>query len=154
MILQEVLTADVKACRPDTDLAAAAKMMWDGDCGVVPVVNEERRIVGMITDRDICIAAATRATAPSNIPASQVMSTEVHTCRPDDDVRAALKTMKEHRVRRLPVVDQQQRLVGIVSLNDLAARAECRKGADVPGEEFLETVKAICAHPNRATMAA
>ena len=61
--------------------------------------------------------------------------------------------MKEQRVRRLPVVDQQQRLVGIISLNDLAARAECRKGADVPGDEFLDTMKAICAHPT-VTMAA
>jgi CBS domain-containing protein len=153
MILHDLLTSSVKSCSPDTDLAAAAKMMWDGDCGAVPVVDEDRHVVGMITDRDICIAAATRATAPSNIRARDVMSTDVHTCRSDDDVRSALKTMKEQRVRRLPVVDEQQRLVGIVSLNDLVAHAECRKGADVPGEEFLETMKAIGTHA-AATIAA
>jgi CBS-domain-containing membrane protein len=153
MTIQEVLTPNVKSCSPDTDLAAAAKIMWDGDCGTVPVVNEERRVIGMITDRDICIAAATRATSPANIRAHEVMSAQVYTCRPEDDVRTALNTMKEQRVRRLPVVDQQQRLLGIVSLNDLAARAECRKGADVPGDEFLDTMKAICAHP-AVTMAA
>src|SRR5581483_9379608 len=98
MVLQDVLTPNVKSCTPETNLAAAAKMMWDGDCGTVPVVNEERRVVGMLTDRDICIAAATRATAPSNIRAGEVMSTRVHTCRSDDDVRSALRTMKEQRV--------------------------------------------------------
>lgn len=152
MILQDVLTPRVKSCHPETDLAAAVKMMWDGDCGAVPVVDTDRRVVGMITDRDICIAAATRATAPANIRASEVMSSEVLTCRSDEDVRGALTTMKDHRVRRLPVVDQQRRLVGIVSLNDLVAHAEYRKGAEVPAEEFLETMKAICAHP-AATMA-
>jgi CBS domain-containing protein len=147
MVLQDILTPDVKSCRPDTDLAAAAKMMWDGDCGCVPVVDDERHVVGMITDRDICIAAATRSAAPSNIRASEVMQTDVQACRSNDDVRSALQMMRDRRVRRLPVVDQQQRLVGIVSLNDLVAHAECRRGAEVPGEEFLETMKAICAHP-------
>jgi CBS-domain-containing membrane protein len=61
-----------------------------------------------------------------------------------DDVRTV--TMKEHRVRRLPVLDQQQRLVGIISMNDLVARAECRADADVPGDEFLATLKSICQH--------
>jgi CBS domain-containing protein len=77
----------------------------------------------------------------------------VYTCRPDDDVRTALKTMREQRVRRLPVVDRQRQLAGIVSLNDLVSRAEFRKGADVPGDEFLDTMKAICAH-RAATMVA
>jgi CBS domain-containing protein len=153
MRIKEAATLNVTACSPDTDLAAAAKIMWDGDCGAVPVVNDERRIVGLITDRDICIAAATRAASPANIRVGDVMSAEVHTCRPHDDVRSALKTMRDQKVRRVPVVDEQQRLIGIVSLNDLVAHAGCRKDAEVAGDEFLETMKAICAH-RAATMAA
>jgi CBS domain-containing protein len=154
MRVKELQTAHVKSCSGDTDLAAAAKIMWDCDCGVVPVIDHERKVIGVITDRDICIATATRATVPSEIRVRDVMSgQDLHSCGPDDDVRTALATMKRHRVRRLPVLDQQQRLVGIISVNDLVRRADGRKGADVPGEEFLETLQAICAHSAEAVSA-
>lgn len=146
MVVRNLLTSDVKSCSPDTDLATAAKIMWDHDCGVVPVVNDERKVIGILTDRDICIAAATRSMSPSSIRARDVMSGEVYACSPEDDVRTALRTMRQQRVRRLPVIDQQERLAGIISMNDLVARTECRKGAEVPGEEFLETLRSICAH--------
>ena len=153
MIVKEILTSDVKSCSADTDLATAAKIMWDGDCGAVPVVNDERNVIGMITDRDICIAATTRSASPADIRVRDVMSGEVHACALGDDVRVALNTMKEQRVRRLPVLDGQQRLAGIISMNDLVMRAECRKGANVPGEDFLETLKSICAHSREAVTA-
>jgi CBS domain-containing protein len=149
MIVKEVQTSDVKACGRDTDLATVAKMMWDGDCGAVPVVTEDRKVIGMITDRDICIATATRAKTPADIRASDVISGNgVHACRADDDVRIALRTMRKHRVRRLPVLDEAQRLSGIVSMNDLALHASYRNGGDVSGQEFLETLQAISAHEN------
>jgi CBS domain-containing protein len=155
MTVKELQTSDVKSCRADTDLAAAAKIMWDCDCGVVPVVDHERRVIGVITDRDICIATATRSAVPSEIRVRDVMAAgrDLHSCAPDDDVRTALGTIKRYRVRRLPVLDQQQRLVGIISMNDLVMRAECRKGAEVPGEEFLATLQAICAHSREAVRA-
>jgi CBS-domain-containing membrane protein len=153
MIVKDLAVFDVKSCSPDTELATAAKIMWDGDCGAVPVVNDERKVVGMVTDRDICIAAATRAARPSDIHVKDVMSCEVATCGIDDDVQVALSTMKEARVRRLPVLDGQERLAGIISMNDLVMRAECRPGADVQGKAFLDTMKAICAHA-RETVAA
>ena len=153
MTVKDLMTSDVKSCHPETDLATAAKIMWDCDCGIVPVVNAEQRVLGLITDRDVCIAAATRAMIPANIRVREVMSGDVHACSQDDDVRTALNTLKERRVRRLPVVDQQNRLVGIISMNDLVARAECRRGAELPGEEFLETLKAICEHSGRAVTA-
>lgn len=146
MTVKELMTVNVKSCSEETDLATAAKMMWDGDCGIVPVVNGERHITGVITDRDICIAAATRAMSPASIRARDVMSREITTCMANDEVRDALATLKDQRVHRLPVVDDQDRLVGIISMNDLVARAECRRGAEIPGEEFLDTMKAICAH--------
>jgi CBS domain-containing protein len=146
MTIKELMTSSVRACDADTNLATVAKMMWDGDCGAVPVVNEERRVIGMITDRDICIAAATRSASPSSLRVRDAMSGQLYVCAASDDVRAALSTMKERRVRRLPVLDQQGHLAGIISINDLVAEAELRKGAEVPGEELLETLKSISAH--------
>ena len=153
MTAKDLMTSNVKSCVADADLATVAKIMWDCDCGTVPVVNEERKVIGMITDRDICIAAATRSTAPGNIRVREVMSGHVHKCFNEDDVSTVLRTMKERRVRRLPVVDRQERLVGIVSLNDLVARADRHSGANVPGEEFLATLKSICGHSKTAVPA-
>ena len=153
MLVKELVTSDVKSCSPDTDLAMAATMMWDGDCGAVPVVNEERRVVGMLTDRDICIAAATRGAKPSDVRVRDVMSQDLASCRLTDNVHDALTKMKSARVRRLPVLDDQGRLAGILSLNDVAMRAECRPNAAVSGEAFLDAMKGICTH-TRQTVAA
>jgi CBS domain-containing protein len=147
MTVKEIQTSDVKTCGRDTDLATVAKLMWDGDCGAVPVVGDDRRVIGMITDRDICIAAATRARTPSELRAHDVITGNgIHAVKPDDDVRVALRTMRKHRVRRLPVVDQQQRLTGIVSLSDLAINSSSTLADSVPAQELLETLQAICAH--------
>jgi len=146
MTVKDLMTANVKSCGADADLASVAKIMWDHDCGTVPVVNTDRKVIGMITDRDICIAAATRSAAPANIRVRDVTSGHVHTCLSEDDVSTVLTTMKERRVRRLPVLDRQERLVGIVSVNDLVARADRHSGANVSGDEFLATLKSICGH--------
>jgi CBS domain-containing protein len=153
MTMKDIANFDVKVCGPDTDLATAAKIMWDCDCGVVPIVNDERRVMGMVTDRDICIAAATRAAKASDIRVRDVMSEAVASCKADDDVPTVLSVMKQRRVRRLPVLDAKGRLVGIVSVNDLVRRADCRSGADVSGQAFLDTFKAICAHTREAVTA-
>ena len=146
MRVQELMSTHVQACDANADLAKVAKMMWDGDCGIVPVTDGNRNVIGVVTDRDICIAAATRATAPAAIRARDVMSQEVFTCDQRDDVRQVLATLKDRRVRRLPVVDAEARLVGIISLNDLVRAADCRRTSAIPGEDFLDTMKAISAH--------
>ena len=153
MIVKDLAAFDVKSCTADTDLATVAKIMWDCDCGAAPVVNEERKVIGMITDRDICIAAATRSASPADLRVRDVMSGDVHACGIGDEVRTALETMKERRVRRLPVLDGEERLAGIISMNDLVMRAQCRAGADVAGEDFLDTLKAICTHSREAVPA-
>jgi CBS domain-containing protein len=153
MTVKDFVTSDVRSCTGDSDLATAAKIMWDCDCGVVPVVNDEHEVIGMITDRDICIAAATRSASPSDIRVRDVITGKVHRCALEDDIRVPLRTMREQRVRRLPVLDRQDRLVGILSLNDLVTRAENRKGADVPSEVLLETLKSICTHSREAVTA-
>ena len=152
MTVRDLQTSNVKTVSPDTDLAVVAKLMWEGDCGAVPVVTDDRKVIGMITDRDICIASATRARPPAEIRAGEVITNHgVHAVKPDDDVRVAMRTMRKHKVRRLPVVDRDQRLAGIVSINDLAINASSSLPDSVPAQEFLETFQAICAHEKHAT---
>ena len=152
MTVRDLKTSNVKTVSPDTDLAVVARLMWEGDCGAVPVVTDDRKVIGMITDRDICIASATRARPPAEIRAGEVITNHgVHAVKPDDDVRVAMRTMRKHKVRRLPVVDRDQRLAGIVSINDLAINASSSLPNSVPAQEFLETFQAICAHEKHAT---
>ena len=104
MTVKELAAFDVKSCGPDTDLATAAKLMWDGDCGAVPVVNEERKVIGMVTDRDICIAAATRGAKPSDIRVRDVMSQELATCRPGDDINDVFHAVHHREIRKRAVL--------------------------------------------------
>jgi len=152
MKVKDLMTTDVKRCSPDTNLAAAAKIMWEGDCGAVPVTDERDRVVGVITDRDICIAAATRPRTEGEIAVKDVISNAVYTSAPGDDVRAALETMKARKVRRLPVVDQGGRLVGIVSIHDIAEQSRNRTG-DLSPDSVLDAFIAITA-PARVTVTA
>jgi CBS domain-containing protein len=145
MKIKELMTSDVRYCSPTTNLAAAAKIMWEADCGAIPVADERGKVIGMITDRDICIAGATRARGEGEIPVQDVISQELYTCAPGDDVRAALEIMKTRKVRRLPVVDSSGRLAGIVSIHDIALRSRTNKGAELSPDAVLDTFIAITA---------
>jgi CBS domain-containing protein len=147
MRVKDVMTGDVKCCSPETNLAAAAKIMWEGDCGAVPVTDGQNKVIGVITDRDICIAGATRSRTEGEIPVQDVISKTLHSCAPNDDVRAALETMRSRQIRRLPVVAQDGRLAGIISIHDIAVHARAGKGSAVPAEDVLDTFIAITAPP-------
>jgi CBS domain-containing protein len=153
MKVKEVMTSDVKSCSLDTNLATAAKIMWESDCGAVPVTDDGGKVVGVITDRDICIAGATRDRTEGEIPVREVISRTLYACTPGDDVRAVLDTMKAEQVRRLPVVGQDGRLTGIVSIHDIAAEARPNKNSGLRPEEVLDTFIAITA-PQRERMIA
>lgn len=148
MKVRTLMSTDIETCHPTTSLTDAALAMWRRDCGIVPVVDpDNHKPVGVITDRDICIATATRHQAPDRIEVGQVMRSEVFTCRPDEDIRDALATMRKNKVRRLPVVDAKGALSGILSLNDVVRRAEPvgKKGVTgVANEEVIEAFKAVC----------
>lgn len=149
MKVRELMSSAVETCETTTDLAAVAMMMWRRDCGIVPVVDAKRRVIGVVTDRDICMAVATRHRRPEELTARDVMIGKLHMVQPDDDVRLALDTMREGRVRRLPVVDAERRLQGIVSINDLVLRAQPvrpRSTAELTANDVLETLQHICAH--------
>ena len=149
MKVKDVMTSDVKSCGLGTNLAAAAKIMWDADCGAVPVIDDRGHVVGVITDRDICIAAATRPRSEGEIAVADVISRTLHACTPDDDVRTAMDKMKKQQVRRLPVIGNDGRLAGIVSLHDLAVQVRPTKNSDIRAEDVLETLVAITA-PSRS----
>jgi CBS domain-containing protein len=141
MRIKEVMTGQVQCCSPDTNLAAAIEIMWNNDCGVLPVVDDGK-LAGIVTDRDICIALGTRDSPARDVPVRDVGTTTVETCEPDDDVYAALEVMQTSRVRRLPVVDRQGNLLGIVTLGDLANRIEREDGSALV-EELLAALKAV-----------
>jgi CBS domain-containing protein len=121
--------------------------MWDGDCGVVPVLDQNGKVVGLITDRDICMATYTQGLPPHTICVKNVMAKDLIGCAPSDTVAHAEKLMREHRVRRLPVIDNSGTLVGILSLNDVAReylREKVSGQRDVRGGEIAETLGTIC----------
>lgn len=148
MKVKDVMTGGPKACAPRANLAEAAALMWENDCGILPVVADGGQVVGMITDRDICFGAATQNRAPSEIAVGDVITGKVYACGPEDDIHEALKTMRQERVRRLPVVGEDETLLGILSMNDVALRAEGGGGrkSELSYADVVETYKAICAH--------
>ena len=149
MNVQDLMTSDVQCCGPDSNLATAAKMMWDHDCGALPVLNVQGRVLGMITDRDICMAAATKNKPPSDITVWATMSGKAYTCRSVDDVHTALDIMKRERVKRLPVVDEEGMFQGIITMNDLLLTAQEAKGRNLPTvsyEDVVSAMRAISAH--------
>ena len=140
MKVQDVMSRELRTCAPDDDLGKAAIEMWQGDCGILPVVWADR-VVGMITDRDICMGLALKGCRPGERRVRDVMSREVYSCIPDDDLGDALETMASRRVRRLPVVDGDA-IVGMVSMNDVLVHAEER--GHPPTRQILATLRAIC----------
>ncbi|MBK8178142.1 MAG: CBS domain-containing protein [Planctomycetes bacterium] len=120
MKVKDVMSAEVRTCSPNDDLGRAAQIMWEGDCGIVPVVEPDDYLVGVVTDRDACMAAYTQGRTLAAVRTGDVMSRQLRTLRPEEDAEAAGAAMGKLRVRRLPVVDGLGRLVGLVSLADLA----------------------------------
>jgi CBS domain-containing protein len=145
MRVQEVMTDHVRCCGPDDDVATAAAMLWETDCGALPVV-EDGRLAGIVTDRDICIAIGTRDRIPHELKVRDVETREVATCSPGDDVHSAMEVMRRTKVRRLPVVGDDGRLLGLLSLNDLILRADRRRGSGVSYDDVLNTIKAVSEH--------
>lgn len=150
MKVQDVMTYDVQTCGPETNLSAAAMQMWRGDFGVMPVVASGK-VVGMITDRDICMAAATKHRDPANIRVKEVISGQAYSCSADTDIREALRIMRERQVRRLPIISAlDDGLQGILSLNDIALKAQDNQQAGFSAQDVENTLKAICAHRSAA----
>ena len=149
MKVKEIMTANPKACTLTDNLSEAARLMWEADCGIVPVVAEGGKVVGLITDRDICMAAMTKGRNESSIAIEDVISGKLFTCKADDDIHTALNTMGENKVRRLPVVAADGRLQGMLSMNDVVLKAAETSDQKAPELSYLDVVnayKSICQH--------
>jgi CBS domain-containing protein len=143
----EIMSKEVRCCRPTDSLSEAARSMWEGDCGALPVVSEDGVAVAMITDRDVCMAAYTRGRRLDELRVREAMSRRLAACSPGDPIEDAEGRMRESRVRRLPVVDDAGRLVGVVSLADVARalpRARNVTSRRAFALELGETLSAIC----------
>jgi CBS domain-containing protein len=142
MKVRDVMTRTVVSCRPDTDLAQAANLMWQGRFGTLPVVDAHSTVIGILTDRDIAMAVATRRRNATHIAAHEAMSSDVRRCLLDDEVGAVLQQMVAARVRRLPVLDAELTLAGILSIDDIIQRALDRDGG-VSSADFVAALRRI-----------
>jgi|CZKU01.1.fsa_nt_gi CBS domain-containing protein len=154
MNASDLMTAPARSCRTTDTLERAAQVMWDADCGVVPVVDGDGRVVGMVTDRDICMAAYMQGRALWLIPVSNVMAKHVYGVRETDPIEEVEATMRHARVHRVPVLDAEGRLKGVLSMNDLARNAHRSVGHKADGlryDSVVETLAAIgMSHATRA----
>jgi CBS domain-containing protein len=150
----DVMTKDVACVRSDEPLSAAARLLWDCDCGALPVVDSEGKAIGMITDRDICMATWSRDERPSSLTVSDAMSRQIFCCAPTDALGSAEDLMRARQIRRVPVVDGNGHLRGILSLADIAKRSELparRPTASELGPEVIAlTLANICQPPRGA----
>lgn len=152
MEIREVMTAQVQCCGPDDSLERAARLMWDNDCGCLPVCTSadgKAQAVGLITDRDICMCALFEGQPLSGLRVQQAMTQRLLGCQPADTLEQAERLMQQAQVRRLPVLSADGQLLGIVSLADLARTAAREGSSRMIGREISEsevghTLAAIC----------
>ena len=120
MKLADMMTKNVQSCHPDDPISRAAQIMSDVNCGAVPVVDDNNKVVGVLTDRDIVLRVVAKGIDTDDCRCSDCMTTNVTTCTPDTDAHRCADLMAEKQIRRIPVVDRDGRLAGIVALGDMA----------------------------------
>jgi len=151
MNVEQLMTSNVRTCCPNDPLSDAARIMWEADCGCVPVTEEcygSAKVVGMITDRDICMAAYTQGLPLSEIEVGSVMAKTLRSCRMTDSIAAAMKNLEQNQIHRLLVLDQDDTLMGLLSLADIAREAKREHGGttnEVSDAEVGRVVEAISA---------
>ncbi len=140
MKVKKIMTKTVEVCGESDALSEACKIMWQKDCGVVPIVNKKLKVVGIITDRDIMVAAFLQNKTVSEINCSEIVSEEIISCTSADKVEDVLKLMKKYQVKRLPVVDEKEILEGIISITDILLSSGDDKKMR---KKVLKTIEAI-----------
>jgi CBS domain-containing protein len=121
---REIMTRHVKSAQQDSSLREVARIMKEEDCGIVPVVDKQGRLRGLITDRDLVIRTLAEGRPPDNMHARDIMTDDVEAVTPDEDIHSIIALMGRRQVRRVPVVERDDRLVGIISMADIATRAD------------------------------
>ena len=150
MRVEQIMSHHVTTCAPDDSLERAASLMWDRDCGCIPVTAATGPLAGIITDRDICMAALFKGKPLRAIRVADAMAENVLTCRASDKIEAAQLQMENEQIRRLPVLGNDGALVGIISMADIvceSARSQFRQHQDIPASDVTATLARICARP-------
>lgn len=142
MKCKDIMTSNPSYCSPEEISVKAARIMRDEDVGIVPVCEEDKKLVGVVTDRDICLTVVAEERHPREVKVLECMSEDLVTCKPEDDVQKAADLMKEYQVRRIPVVDDQGRILGMIAQADIALKVG-------KPEEVTETVQEI-SKPSKA----
>jgi CBS domain-containing protein len=133
-------------------LNGVAQLMWERDCGSIAVVDDDGKPIAMITDRDICMASYTQGKPLFDIPVSAAMSRGVTVCQKGESLATAESMMRSQQIRRLPIVDGDGRILGVLSLNDIAIHGHEHKHlggrGELGSEAIASTLSAICARPS------
>jgi len=146
MLVKDVMSGAPIYCNLKTNLGEAASMLWSRDCGMLPVVDRERKVIGVVTDRDLFFALGTRNRLAGEITIGDVSPAKPYVCHDDDEILDALQTMAQHKVRRLPVVDREGKIVGVLSLDDIVLHARPRVPSNALGlcyDNVIEAMKKI-----------
>lgn len=146
MKVRDVMMRTPASCGAETNLGSAVEILWNRNCGFLPVVNAQGKVIGVVTDRDICIALGTRNRLPGEITVGEIISGKVFACRSDDDLRTALATMGREKVRRLPVISADGKLEGILSMDDVVLHAEAAtpgRPSELSHEDVAVTLKQL-----------
>jgi len=151
MRVSNLMSRNVHACQAVDTLNRVAQILWEHDIGCVPILDNERRVIGIVTDRDVAMAAYTQGKPLGQIQVSTCMSRRVQSVREDDRIQIAASKMREHRVRRLAVVDEHGKLTGMLSLSDLSRRMWPRGGAKSFDDDELLSVVASVSQPRRGS---
>lgn len=152
MNAHDIMTVQTQCCRRQHSLDQVARQMWEHDCGAIPIVDEQHRPVGIITDRDIAMATMLNHRPQWELTAGEVIANrELHTCTQADPVEDCLDTMEKYGVRRIPVIDAEGRLAGIISMGDAVAftgntASRSKSQQKLSPRQTLAMLKAISAH--------
>ncbi|MDH5270056.1 MAG: CBS domain-containing protein [Candidatus Krumholzibacteria bacterium] len=150
MRIDEIMSKPVVTCRPGDSLDKVVEIMIEYDCGALPVIGADGHIAGIVTDRDVCLAAHNERLPLDGIRAQQAMTTKIVAARPRDSVESVEKLMADNKIRRVPVIDDRGRPVGMVSFNDIVRAAARAHEDDV---RVVDTLAAIC-EPRRGSASA
>ena len=146
MKVRDVMTGPAVCCNRGTNVGAAVELLWCHNCGMLPVVGPDNRLMGVVTDRDICMAMGTRNRLPGQVTIGEIATTNVFTCKPDDEIHEALSTMGEGQVRRLPVVNDEGVPQGILSMDDVITHGDLNKWegcCELSADEIIRTLKRL-----------
>jgi CBS domain-containing protein len=153
MQIQDIMSRPAITCRATDTLHTAARLMWDEDCGAIAVTDDAGKLVGIVTDRDICMSTFTRGQAPQQIMVADAMAKQVYSCTGNDSVSAAERLMSEYQIRRVPIVDDDDRPIGLLSLNDITRHVATSSSSNGEKSMALQTLSKICRPRSRPAQA-